>query len=101
MNELLDEIHPDEVLLDNFMRPKGISGRRLAPDLDVSPSRTSELVNGNRPTMADRALRLRLVFGMESHFWLNLQSRYDIRMAERDTKATIAPRIGVFHRVAA
>ena len=101
MTKLLDEIHPGEVLLEDFMKPMGISARQLAADIDVSPSRISELVNGNRPITADTALRLGLFFGMESRFWLNLQSEYDIRMAERETKAAIAPRIRVFHPVAA
>jgi addiction module HigA family antidote len=101
MTKLLDEIHPGEVLLEDFMRPMGISARQLAADIDVSPSRISELVNGNRPITADTALRLGLFFGMEARFWLNLQSEYDMRMAERETKAAIAPRIRVFHPIAA
>jgi antitoxin HigA-1 len=101
MTKLLDEIHPGEVLLEDFMRPMGISARQLSADIDVSPSRISELVNGNRPITADTALRLGLFFGMESRFWLNLQSEYDMRMAERETKAAIAPRIRVFHPIAA
>ena len=96
MTKLLDEIHPGEVLLEDFMRPMGISARQLAADIDVSPSRISELVNGNRPITADTALRLGLFFGMESRFWLNLQSEYDMRMAERETKADIESRIRVF-----
>lgn len=101
MTKLLDEIHPGEVLLEDFMRPMGISARQLAADIDVSPSRISHVVNGNRPITADTALRLGLFFGMESRFWLNLQSEYDMRMAERETKAVIAPRIRVFHQTAA
>ncbi|MCZ8254703.1 MAG: HigA family addiction module antitoxin [Polaromonas sp.] len=96
MAKLLDEIHPGEVLLEDFMKPMGISARQLAADIDVSPSRISELVNGIRPITADTALRLGLFFGMESRFWLNLQSEYDMRMAERETKAAIARRIRVF-----
>ena len=101
MTKLLDEIHPGEVLREDFMRPMGISARQLAADIDVSPSRISELVNGNRPITADTALRLGLFFGMESRFWLNLQSEYDMRTIERKSKAAIAPRIRVFHPVAA
>lgn len=97
MTKLLDEIHPGEVLLEDFMKPMGISARQLASDIDVSPSRISELVNGTRPITADTALRLGLFFNMEARFWLNLQSEYDMRMAERETKATIAQRIRVFH----
>ena len=101
MTKLLDEIHPGEVLLEDFMRPMDISARQLAADIDVSPSRISELVNGNRPITADTALRLGLFFGMDPRFWLNLQTEYDMRIAERDTKTVIAPRIRVFHPVAA
>jgi addiction module HigA family antidote len=101
MTKLLDEIHPGEVLLEDFMQPMAISARRLAADIDVSPSRISELVNGARPITADTALRLGLFFSMEPRFWLNLQSEYDMRMAVRETKAAIEPRIRVFHADAA
>ena len=101
MTKLLDEIHPGEVLLEDFMKPMGISARQLAADIDVSPSRISELVNGNRPITADTALRLGLFFGMESRYWMNLQTEYDMRMAERENKAAIARRIRVFQPVAA
>ena len=63
MVKLLDEIHPGEVLLEDFMKPMGISARKLAADIDVSPSRISELVNGQRPITADTALRLGLFCG--------------------------------------
>lgn len=98
--ELLDEIHPGEILLEDFMKPMGISARQLAADIDVSPSRISELVNGQRPITADTALRLGLFFGMEPRFWLNLQSEYDIRVADRELRAKLSPRIRVFQPVA-
>jgi len=79
----------------------GITARKLAADIDVSPSRISELVHGSRPITADTALRLGLFFGMEPRFWLNLQSEYDMRMATRELKAKIAPRIRVFRPAAA
>jgi addiction module HigA family antidote len=74
MAELLDEIHPGEILLEDFLITLNISARRLASDIDVSPSRISDLVNGHRPITADTALRLGLFFNMEPRFWLNLQS---------------------------
>ena len=83
MAKLLDEIHPGEILLEDFMKPMEISARKLAADIDVSPSRISELVHGQRPITADTALRLGLFFGMEPRFWLNLQSEYDMRVANR------------------
>ena len=101
MAELLDEIHPGEILLEDFMKPMGISARQLAADIDVSPSRISELVHGNRPVTADTALRLGLFFGMEPRFWLNLQTEYDMRTTARTLQDQIAPRIRVFHQAAA
>jgi len=93
---LLAEIHPGEVLLEEFMNPLGVSARQLAADIDVSPSRVSELVNGRRPITADTALRLGLFFSMEPRFWLNLQAEYDMRIAERELRAKVVPRIRVF-----
>ncbi len=96
MNKLLAEIHPGEILLEEFMKPMGISARQLAADIDVSPSRISEIIHGNRPITADTALRLGLFFSMEPRFWVNLQAEYDIRMASRTLQKKIAPRIRVF-----
>jgi addiction module HigA family antidote len=101
MARLLDEIHPGEILLEDFMKPMGITARQLAADIDVSPSRISELIHGSRPVTADTALRLGLFFAMEPRFWLNLQSEYDMRTATRELTDKIAPRIRVFHQVAA
>ena len=96
MTERLDEIHPGEILLEDFMKPMGISARQLAADIDVSPSRISELVHGKRPVTADTALRLGLFFNMEPRFWLNLQTEHDMRVAARTVLEKIAPRIRVF-----
>ena len=101
MAKLLDEIHPGEILLEDFMKPMAISARKLAADIDVSPSRISELVHGQRPITADTALRLGLFFDMEPRFWLNLQAEYDMRVADRDLRAKIAPRIRAFQPVVA
>jgi addiction module HigA family antidote len=101
MAELLDEIHPGEILLEDFMKPMGISARQLAADIDVSPSRISEIVHGSRPITADTALRLGLFFGMEPRFWINLQAEYDLRIVTRTLREKIAPRIRVFHPVVA
>ena len=98
--KLLDEIHPGEILLEDFMKPMGITSRQLAADIDVSPSRISEIINGTRPITADTALRLGLFFSMEPRFWLNLQSEFDMRIAKRNLQEEIEPRIRVF-RIAA
>ena len=96
MTKLLDEIHPGEILLEDFMKPMGITARQLSADIDVSPSRISDIVHGNRPITADTALRLGLFFSMEPRFWLNLQSEYDMRIAKRDLQSQIQSRVRVF-----
>lgn len=96
MTKLLDEIHPGEILREEFMKPLGITGQTLAADIDVPPSRISDIVNGKRPITADTALRLSIFFDMEARYWLNLQSEYDVRMAFRTSMDKIAPRIRVF-----
>ncbi len=101
MAVLLDEIHPGEILLEDFMKPMGITARQLAADIDVSPSRISDLVHGNRPITADTALRLGLFFNMDPRFWMNLQTEYDMRIASRTLQEKIAPRIRVFQAPAA
>ena len=101
MTTLLDEIHPGEILLEEFMKPMGITGRQLASDIDVSPSRISEIVHGTRPISADTALRLGLFFSMEPRFWMNLQAEVDLRMMQRNLQATIAPRMRVFQQATA
>ena len=79
MTELLDEIHPGEILLEDFMKPIGITAHQLAADIGVSPCCISEIVNGARPITADTALRLGIFLSMSPNFWLNLQSEYDLR----------------------
>jgi addiction module HigA family antidote len=96
MTKLLEEIHPGEILLEDFMKPMDITARQLAADIDVSPSRISEIVHGSRPITADTALRLGIFFTMDPRFWMNLQSEYDMRMAKRKLQREIEPRIRVF-----
>ena len=101
MTELLDEIHPGEILLEDFLKPMHVTARQLAADIDVAPSRISEIINGKRPITADTALRLGLFFSMESRFWLNLQTEFDMRIATRELSSKIAPRVRVLHQAAA
>lgn len=91
---IIDRLH-SEILLEDFMKPMDFSARRLAADIDVSQSRISELVNGQRPITADTALRLGIFPGMEPRFWLNLQSEYDMRVVDRELRAKLTPRICV------
>ena len=101
LTKLLEEIHPGEILLEDFMKPMQITSRQLAADIDVSPSRVSEIVNGHRPITADTAVRLGLFFSMDPMFWMNLQTEYDVRVARRTIEKKIAPRIRVFQPVTA
>ena len=95
-DQLLKEIHSGEIVLKEFMKPMGITARRLFSDVDVPPSRISEIVNGTRPISADTALRLGLFFSRDARFWLNLQTEDDVRAAGRDLLDKIAPRVRVF-----
>lgn len=71
-------IHPGEILLDELLRPMGISQNRLAKSISVPPRRINELVHGKRAVTADTALRLSRFFGTSERFWMNLQTRYEL-----------------------
>ena len=79
-------IHPGEFLLEEFLKPLGISQYRLAKDISLPPRRINEIVLGKRAISPDTALRLSRYFGMSDRFWINLQSRYDIEV-EKDKLA--------------
>ncbi len=72
--------HPGEVLLEEFLKPMGISQYRLAKDISVSARRINEIVHGTRAISANTALRLARYFDMSPQFWLNLQAHYDIEV---------------------
>ena len=81
--EKLAPIHPGEILLEEFIKPLGISQYRLCKDMSVQPRRINQIVHGDRAITAETALRLSRYFGTSDRFWLNLQTRYDIEM-EKD-----------------
>ena len=76
-------IHPGEILLEEFLRPLGLSQYRLAKEVSVPARRINEIVRGLRAISADTALRLARYFGTSERFWLNLQARYDLEI-EKD-----------------
>ena len=76
-------IHPGEILLEEFLKPMGISQYRLAKDVSVPPRRINEIVHGKRGVSADTSLRLERYFGLSEGFWLRLQARYDLEV-EKD-----------------
>jgi addiction module HigA family antidote len=79
----LPPVHPGEVILEEFLKPMGISQYRLAKDISVPPRRVNEIVLKKRGVTADTALRLGRYFGTSEQFWLNLQGEYDLDV-ERD-----------------
>ena len=81
-NKKLLPIHPGEILMEEFLKPMGISQYRLAKDISVPPRRINEIVHGKRSISADTALRLGRFFGISPQFWLNLQTRFDLEIAE-------------------
>lgn len=82
MDTLLSPIHPGEVLLEDFMKPLGLTQYRLAHDIGVTPIRISQIVNGQRAITVDTAMRLARYFGTSAAVWLRLQVRYDLEVAE-------------------
>ena len=74
----LQNIHPGEILQEEFLQPLGISAYRLSKDLDIPQTRISEILKGNRRITADTALRLSKYFGNSAKFWLGLQDDYDL-----------------------
>jgi len=76
--EKLDNIHPGEVLREEFMKPLEITAYRLSKDLGIPQTRISEILKGRRRVSADTALRLSKYFGNSAKFWLGLQDDYDL-----------------------
>ncbi len=74
----LKNVHPGEVLQEEFLIPKGISAYRLSKDLGIPQTRTSQIIKGKRSVTADTALRLGKYFGNSAKFWLSLQNDYDL-----------------------
>ncbi len=81
MEETLSPIHPGEILLEDFMKPLGLSQYRLAHDISVAPLRISQIVHGQRAITVDTAMRLARYFGTSAAVWLRLQVRYDLEVA--------------------
>jgi len=80
-------VHPGETLLEEFLRPLGVSQYQLAKAVGVPARRINEIVHGQRRISADTALRLARYFGTSERFWVNLQARYDLEL-EKDRLGT-------------
>jgi antitoxin HigA-1 len=90
MTKRLRNIHPGEILLEEFMSPMKISQNALARGTGVPPRRINEIVLGKRAVTADTALRLAAFFGTSEGFWLGLQADYDLEEARRGMEAELA-----------
>jgi addiction module HigA family antidote len=90
----MSPVHPGEILMEEFLKPMGLSQYRLAVDISVPPRRINEIVHGKRAITADTALRLARYFGNSEGFWMNLQMWYDLevqrdRLADRLQKEVV------------
>ena len=83
----LSNIHPGEILLEEFLKPLNITAYRLSKDIGIPQTRTSEILKGHRSITADTALRLSCYFGNSAKFWLGLQNDYDL---EEEKKSKLA-----------
>lgn len=81
--------HPGEVLLEEFLKPKGVSRYRLAQVTRLPATRIGEIVKARRGVTADTALRLARAFGTSAEFWMNLQARYDLERARDEEGARV------------
>ena len=81
MTDKLRPVHPGEILLEEFLKPLGLSQNILAIEIGVDTRRINEIVQGKRSITADTALRLARFFGTSPQFWLGLQKDYDLQVA--------------------
>ena len=92
--DMIEPIHPGEILMEDFIEGFGITQNKLAVSIGVPPRRINEIVHGKRGITADTAIRLARYFGTSEEFWMNLQSNYELRLERRvlrDQVATITP----------
>ena len=101
MDELLSPIHPGEILLEDFMKPLGLSQYRLAKDIGVEPIRISQIIKGQRAITVDTALRLARYFGTSPEVWLRLQVQYDLEAADKGLRERIDREVKVYKLPAA
>jgi len=84
--ERLENIHPGEILNEEFLKPMNISAYRLSKDTEIPQTRISQIIKGKRSITADTALRLSIYFGTSPKFWLGLQDDYDIEEESKSKK---------------
>ena len=89
-NDLIEPIHPGEILMVDFIEGFGITQNKLAVSLGVPPRRINEIVHGKRGITADTAIRLARYFGTSEEFWMNLQTNYELRLQRRALREKIS-----------
>lgn len=89
----LDPITPGEILLKEFLEPMQVSQNKLARDIDVPLTRINDIVHARQGITTDTALRLGAYFSTTPEFWINLQTRYDLKLAKRDLWPDIEKKI--------
>lgn len=89
-------VHPGEVLLEDFLKPLGISQYRLAKEMRVYPRKINEIVLGKRSITADTAIRLSRYFGTSAELWMNLQALYDLEKTRDEIEEQVAKEISPF-----
>ncbi len=87
--ETLANVHPGEILLEEFLKPMNISAYRLSKDIGIPQTRTSAIIKGNRGITADTALRLSIYFGTTAKFWMGLQDDFDLEEALKNKQAEL------------
>jgi len=92
----LENIHPGEVLLEEFLVPMGLSQNRIAREVGVPPRRINEIVHGKRAITADTALRLARYFGTSEVFWMGLQADYDLEEARKRLGKRLEAEVGTY-----
>jgi len=100
MAKLLTPIHPGETLLEDVLKPQGMSVNRLARALAVDATRLNDIVRGRRGITADTALRLARYLGTSAEFWMGLQAEYDLRVARREKLRKIEREVAPQSKVA-
>jgi len=98
MDKTLSPIHPGEILLEDFMKPLGLSQYRLAHDIGVTPIRISQIVNGKRSITVDTAMRLARYFSTSANVWLRMQIRYDLEVAQDELSERINREVKVYQQ---
>jgi addiction module HigA family antidote len=96
MKKKLHSVHPGEVLLEEFLKPMGLSQNRLAMNIGVPARRINEIVLGKRAVTADTALRLARFFGMSPEFWLGLQAQYDLDVAAEELGERLEQQVKIY-----